>query len=80
MSTTVKYLQCTASASVGNGLGGTVKYLRRTTSGAVGNGLDSKIKYLRRITRGELAQARSLFQMGRISPYFERNSPKNRVL
>jgi hypothetical protein len=56
-----------------------MKCLRRATSGAVGNGLGSTIKYLRRTSRGELAQARKLFQIGHISPYFVRNSPKKNV-
>jgi hypothetical protein len=41
-----KYLRCTTSGAVGNGLCTTIKYLR----GATGIGLGTTIKYLRRAT------------------------------
>jgi hypothetical protein len=43
MGTSIKYLQCTASAAAGNGLGTTINYLRSTTSAAANNGLSTTI-------------------------------------
>jgi hypothetical protein len=43
-STTVKYVQRTASGAAGSGLGTTIKYLERTRIGATVNGLAIMIK------------------------------------
>jgi hypothetical protein len=50
LSTTIKYVQRTASVAAGNGLGTTIKYLRRTRNGTQGNGLGTTIKYLQQTT------------------------------
>jgi hypothetical protein len=46
LSTTIKYVQRTASGATGNGLGTTTKHLRRARNGAAGNGLSTTTKYL----------------------------------
>jgi hypothetical protein len=46
LSTTVKYVRCTASGAAGNSLGTTIKYLRCTRNNAAGSGLGITIKPL----------------------------------
>jgi hypothetical protein len=50
LSTTIKYVRCTASGVAGNGLGTIIMYLRRTRNGAAGSGLGITIKHLRQTT------------------------------
>jgi hypothetical protein len=63
LSTTIKYVQRTASGAAGNGriaagnclstgLSTTIKYARRTASGSAGNGLGTMIDYLRYTRNG----------------------------